>query len=110
LRRRSVVAVELTQCSPRNRGGRNASVGIRQQSCPIRNPQKQEGKRAMARMNFGYLPKGNPCAQCGKPIATPEWIESGPQRTSYLWHCFACDYQFEAVAFFEDEGSEALAA
>jgi hypothetical protein len=73
-------------------------------------PAKQEGKRAMARMNFGYLPKGNPCAQCGKPIATPEWIESGPQRTSYLWHCFACDYQFEAVAFFEDEGSEALAA
>jgi hypothetical protein len=73
-------------------------------------PAKTRGKRAMARMNFGYLPKGNPCAQCGKPIATPEWIESGPQRTSYLWHCFACDYQFEAVAFFEDEGSEALAA
>jgi hypothetical protein len=72
--------------------------------------QNKEGKRTMARMNFGYLPKGNPCAQCGKPIATPEWIESGPQRTSYLWHCFACDYQFEAVAFFEDADSEALAA
>jgi hypothetical protein len=60
------------------------SVRIRQQSCP------------------------NPCAQCGKPIATPEWIENGPRRTSYLWHCWACDYQFEAVAFFEE--SEALAA
>ena len=64
----------------------------------------------MARMNFSYLPKGNPCAQCGKPIATPEWIESDPQRTSYLWHCFACDYRFEAVAYFEDADSEALAA
>ena len=56
----------------------------------------------MARMNFGYLPQGNPCAQCGKPIATPEWIENGPHRTSYLWRCIACDYQFEAVAFFEE--------
>jgi hypothetical protein len=73
---------------------------------------KQKGTRAMARMNFDCLPQGNPCAQCGKPIATPEWIESGPQRTSYLWHCWACDYQFEAVAFFEDSEAdpEALAA
>jgi hypothetical protein len=29
----------------------------------------------------------------------PEWIEAGPRRTSYLWHCYACDYQFEAVAY-----------
>jgi hypothetical protein len=73
---------------------------------------KAKGKRAMARFNFGCLPQGNPCAQCGKPIATPEWIESGPQRTSYLWHCWACDYQFEAVAFFDDpdSDSEPLAA
>ena len=56
----------------------------------------------MARFDFGYLPQGNPCAQCGKPIATPEWIENGPRRTSYLWHCRACDYEFEAVAFFEE--------
>jgi hypothetical protein len=35
----------------------------------------------MARMNFGYLPHENPCAQCGKPIATPEWIENGPRRS-----------------------------
>jgi hypothetical protein len=70
---------------------------------------KANGRRAMARMNFGYLPQGNPCAQCGKPIAAPEWIENGPHRTSYLWHCWACDYQFEAVAFF-DEQDEALAA
>ena len=39
----------------------------------------------------------------------PEWIESGPRRVSYLWHCWACDYQFEAVAFFEQE-SKPLAA
>jgi hypothetical protein len=66
----------------------------------------------MAKLNFAKLPQGNPCAQCGKPIATPEWIENGPGRTSYLWHCWACDYQFEAVAFFEDQDgrSEPLAA
>jgi hypothetical protein len=67
---------------------------------------KVNGRRAMARLNFGYLPQGNPCAQCGKPIATPEWIESGPHRTSYLWHCWACDYQFEAVAFFDEQDTD----
>ena len=66
----------------------------------------------MARMDPGYLPQGNPCAQCGKPIASPEWIEDGPRRTSYLWRCSACNYRFEAVAFFDDSMSapEALAA
>ena len=49
----------------------------------------------------GYLPHENPCAQCGKPIAAPDWIENGPRRISYLWHCQACDYRFEAVAFFD---------
>ena len=37
--------------------------------------------------DFGYLPRENPCAQCGKPIAAPDWIEDGPHRISYLWHC-----------------------
>jgi len=68
----------------------------------------------MARIDLGlgYLPRGNPCAQCGKPIAAPEWIENGPKRASYLWHCRACGYRFEAVAFFDepDSGSEPLAA
>ena len=66
----------------------------------------------MARIDFGYLPHENPCAQCGKPIAAPEWVEYGPRRTSYLWHCRACDYRFEAVAFFDDSqpDREALAA
>ena len=31
----------------------------------------------MARANLGYLPRGNPCAQCGKPISSPDWIEQG---------------------------------
>jgi ribosomal protein L37AE/L43A len=66
----------------------------------------------MARIDAGYLPHGNPCAQCGKPIAAPEWVEAGPRRTSYLWQCQACNYRFEAVAFFDDSQSdhEALAA
>jgi C4-type Zn-finger protein len=55
------------------------------------------------------LPHQNPCAQCGKPIAAPEWFENGPHRTSYLWNCHACGYRFEAVAFFDQDG-DALAA
>jgi hypothetical protein len=77
-------------------------------SLPIKKPKK--GKHAMARTDSGTLPRGNPCAQCGKPIAAPEWTESGPRRISYLWRCWACDYQFEAVAFFEARDSEPLAA
>jgi hypothetical protein len=74
--------------------------------------QKSKGRCAMARTDFGYLPHENPCAQCGKPIAAPEWVESGPHRISYLWHCRACDYRFEAVAFFNNSepDREALAA
>jgi hypothetical protein len=63
----------------------------------------------MARADSVDLPRGNPCAQCGRPISIPEWIESGPQRTAYLWHCLACDYRFEAVAYF-DEVEESIAA
>ena len=63
----------------------------------------------MARLDSGVLPRGNPCAQCGKPIAAPEWIETSERRTAYLWHCWACDYRFEAVAIFE-ESDEAIAA
>ena len=59
-----------------------------------------------ARLDSGYLPRGNPCAQCGKPIAVPDWIEDGPGRTSYLWNCRACGYRFEAVAIYSEAGSE----
>jgi hypothetical protein len=73
-----------------------------------------EGRCVMVAVRSRYfssenLPHQNPCAQCGKPIATPEWFENGPQRTSYLWKCHACGYQFEAVAFFES-GEDAIAA
>jgi hypothetical protein len=66
----------------------------------------------MAKINFGTLPRGNPCAQCGQPIAVPDWAEAGPHRISYLWHCRACDYRFEAMAFFDnsDTDREAIAA
>jgi hypothetical protein len=91
---------------------------IRQQTCPIRveifrfKTKKAKGRCIMASMDLGSLPYKNPCAQCGKPIAAPEWIEAGPRRASYLWHCWACDYRFEAVAFFDDsqQDGEALAA
>ena len=64
----------------------------------------------MARNDLGYLPKQNPCAQCGKPIAAPEWVETEPHRISYLWHCHACDYRFEATAYFAESDQQAIAA
>jgi hypothetical protein len=48
------------------------------------------------------MPRQNPCAQCGEPIATPDWVEPGTNRVAFLWYCQACDYRFEAVAFFDD--------
>jgi len=51
---------------------------------------------------FGDLPRQNPCAQCGQPIAMPDWVEPGAGRVTYLWYCPACDYRFEAVAYFDD--------
>lgn len=66
----------------------------------------------MATSDISYIPRENPCAQCGRPIAVPEWIEAGEHRISYLWHCLACDYRFEAVAIFDHPHAQhdALAA
>ena len=64
----------------------------------------------MARLESSYLPRGNPCAQCGTPFPRPDWVESSPGRTSFLWFCRACDYRFEAVAIYEDADPDALAA
>ena len=66
----------------------------------------------MARIDIGYLPHENPCAQCGKPIAAPDWVEADSGRTAYLWHCRACGYRYEAIAFFAEpvSDSEQLAA
>jgi hypothetical protein len=71
---------------------------------------KQPRRRVMARIDVRYLPHGNPCAQCAAPIASPEWVENGPHRIAYLWHCEACDYRFEAVAYFRDQQADRLAA
>jgi hypothetical protein len=60
----------------------------------------------MARFDSGYLPRGNPCAQCGKPIPLPDWVEHSSGRTSYLWTCLACDYRFEAIAIYPEAESE----
>lgn len=60
----------------------------------------------MTRPALRYLPKHNPCAQCGHPIAAPDWIEEEEDRTIYLWHCHACDYRFEAIAFLEEADSQ----
>jgi hypothetical protein len=92
-----------------------------QQGCPIcfqQQPCKNKltrnelvkGRCVMAGPDFVNMPRGNPCAQCGKPIAAPDWVEADPHRASYLWHCHACDYTFEAVAFFDDKQREPLAA
>ena len=61
------------------------------------------------RLQSENLPRENPCAQCGKPIAMPEWFEQGQRRTSYPWKCQACGFRFEAVAFFDSE-PDAIAA
>jgi hypothetical protein len=57
-------------------------------------------------------PRKNPCAQCGRSIALPEWVEHEVGRTFYLWRCMACDYRFESVAYFEphEADGEAIAA
>ena len=66
---------------------------------------------AMTRPGLRDMPKQNPCAQCGKPIAVPEWVEAEAGRTFYLWRCRVCDYSFEAVAYFDSQADqEALAA
>jgi hypothetical protein len=57
-----------------------------------------------------YLPRENPCAQCAKPIARPDWIESSPGRTSFLWFCRACNYRFEAIAIYDEANPDAIAA
>jgi hypothetical protein len=46
----------------------------------------------------GILLNKHPCAQCGKPIASPLWSEHERNRVSFLWSCKACDYQFVTIA------------
>lgn len=65
-------------------------------------------RQDLARQNLGNpprenQPRENPCAQCGKPIARPDWVEHSEGRTSYLWNCRACNYRFEAIAIYQQE-------
>jgi hypothetical protein len=64
----------------------------------------------MTGSSSSYLPHENPCAQCGKPIARPDWIESSGGRTSFLWSCRACNYRFEAIAIYDEADPDAIAA
>ena len=60
----------------------------------------------MAKSDLGNIPHDNPCAQCGEPIAAPDWIEPAAGRVSYLWKCRACGYRFEAIAIFDHATDE----
>jgi Zn finger protein HypA/HybF involved in hydrogenase expression len=38
------------------------------------------------------------CAQCGEPLAAPEWSEHiDDYRVRHLWKCEPCNYSFEAI-------------
>ena len=58
------------------------------------------------------LPRNNPCAQCGEPIALPSWVEKDGRRTAFLWRCRLCDYRYETIAFYAEavDQDDALAA
>jgi hypothetical protein len=99
------IAVKKIQCAPKILNGGisayPAALLSNLFSGNVKFSSKCKRECAMARRDVGYLPRENPCAQCGKLIAAPDWIENGPRRISYLWHCQACDYEFEAVAFYD---------
>ncbi|WP_414646214.1 hypothetical protein [Bradyrhizobium sp. 2S1] len=82
-----------------------------QRVCPFQSTQKTTfGRCAMVRQDTGYMPRENPCAQCGKPIARPDWVEHSEGRTSFLWNCRACNYRFEAIAIYDVAQLTPLAA
>lgn len=63
--------------------------------------------------NFDFHPHNNPCAQCGKPIASPIWSEPGEECVTYVWACKACGYEFSCTAVLphkRHEGEPAIAA
>jgi ribosomal protein L37AE/L43A len=60
----------------------------------------------VTRPDPGYMPRENPCAQCGSAIAVPDWAEAERDRVSYLWQCRVCGYRFEAIAFYDEQEAE----
>jgi hypothetical protein len=97
--------------SPDSFVGVRATFAFKSQPKKTRKQKQQAGREcAMTRSGLSNLPRQNPCAQCGKPIAMPEWVESSEGRTCYLWHCWACDYRFEAIAFEPEVHRQPIAA
>jgi hypothetical protein len=112
-RRRGRIVVQRTQSRCKEisqrksvRSDSKAVSSIKQQN----QNKSPKGDAPMARLDSGYLPRENPCAQCGKLIPRPDWVESSPGRTSFLWFCRACDYRFEAIAIYEEAHPDSLAA
>jgi hypothetical protein len=54
-----------------------------------------------------FIPRDNPCAQCGKPIAKPIWSEPGEGCVTYVWACHACDYEFTCTAVYPQQEQQA---
>jgi hypothetical protein len=49
---------------------------------------------------FGKLP----CAQCSASLIAPVWSEYVAEReVRHLWHCDACEYEFETLVFFRSD-------
>ena len=45
-----------------------------------------------------------PCLQCGGNIVAPAWSEyAQASRVRVLWHCDACNYDFETTIVFRDD-------
>ena len=73
---------------------------------------RPQGRRAWPEEISAICPVKIPAPNAARRYAAPDWTENGPRRISYLWHCQACDYKFEAVAFYDASHSDqqALAA
>lgn len=50
-----------------------------------------------------FLLSKQPCAQCGKPLASPLWSERERNRVLFLWACTACDYRFVTIAVLKSD-------
>ena len=98
-------ALQMAAEAPRGRSASGGFDGSEQHPVIrlwIRYTEKREMRHGPIRygQTIRLLPRENPCAQCGKPIAVPEWVEAGPRRRPISGAAAACDYRFEAVAVF----------
>ena len=63
----------------------------------------------MTTLNVGEAPKNNPCAQCGAPIPTPDWIEAENNRLHFVWNCELCNYRFQCTAIYPERNKQIAA-